>query len=176
MSLLDQIHVEEPLAQLLADELACVTRVFEQQLVSEHDNINHLCSHLEQYRGKMLRPALVVLAGLAVSKDSLTHSHRVMAAVVEMIHMATLVHDDNKIHPVPGGRERPFLRVVESYQKKWTTCFFSETAFFSPKTVELFSKTVGPRRKKKSWIFLHALNSLLNALKMLDGPICKPPR
>jgi octaprenyl-diphosphate synthase len=92
--LLDQIHVEEPLARLLADELTCVTGVFEQQLVSEHDNINHLCSHLEQYRGKMLRPALVVLAGLAISKDSLTHAHRVMAAVVEMIHMATLVHDD----------------------------------------------------------------------------------
>lgn len=35
-----------------------------------------------------------MLAGLAVSKDPLTESHRMMAAVVEMIHMATLVHDD----------------------------------------------------------------------------------
>lgn len=92
--MLDQIHVEEPLAKLLASELRNVTRVFKDQLVSEHDNINRLCSHLEQYRGKLLRPALVMLAGLAVSKDPLTESHRMMAAVVEMIHMATLVHDD----------------------------------------------------------------------------------
>ena len=42
----------------------------------------------------MLRPALVMLSGLAVSGDSLKESHRMMGAVVEMIHMATLVHDD----------------------------------------------------------------------------------
>ena len=94
MSLLDQIHVDDSLAKTLSDELNLVTCVFEEQLVSEHEYINHLCSHLERYRGKMLRPTLVMLAGLSSSTEPLTQSHRVVAAVVEMIHMATLVHDD----------------------------------------------------------------------------------
>ena len=94
MSLLDQIPVDDSLARILSSELNHVTRVFEEQLVSEHDYINHLCSHLERYRGKLLRPTLVMLAGLATSESPLTEAHRVVAAVVEMIHMATLVHDD----------------------------------------------------------------------------------
>jgi octaprenyl-diphosphate synthase len=57
---------------------------------------------VEQYRGKMLRPTMVLLSGLAARGDaaraddeaSLSDAHRIAAAVVEMIHMATLVHDD----------------------------------------------------------------------------------
>ncbi len=56
-----------------------------------------LCKHVERFRGKMLRPTLVLLSGSAAGApvtrppaDALV----TVAAVVEMVHMATLVHDD----------------------------------------------------------------------------------
>jgi octaprenyl-diphosphate synthase len=58
--------------------------------------VNDLCRHVERYRGKMLRPTLVIVSGLAFTADgeTLRHEHDIIAATVEMIHMATLVHDD----------------------------------------------------------------------------------
>ena len=44
------------------------------------------------YRGKRLRPVLLLLTARACGK--VTPAHHVLAAVVEMIHTATLVHDD----------------------------------------------------------------------------------
>src|SRR5262249_40256168 len=48
--------------------------------------------HSSELRGKRLRPALVLLAGQACGGTR--PAHPVVAAVVEMIHTATLVHDD----------------------------------------------------------------------------------
>lgn len=42
--------------------------------------------------GKRLRPALALLAGGATG--AITETHRVVAVIVELIHLATLVHDD----------------------------------------------------------------------------------
>ena len=54
--------------------------------------LHALIEHVEQYRGKQLRPALVMLSGKAVG--TLTADHTTVAKVVELIHTATLVHDD----------------------------------------------------------------------------------
>jgi octaprenyl-diphosphate synthase len=51
-----------------------------------------LFEHLRGRGGKMLRPALVLLAGRCF--DSLTEEHIHVAATMEMIHHATLLHDD----------------------------------------------------------------------------------
>src|SRR5690606_6547376 len=45
-----------------------------------------------RFRGKMLRPVLVLLSGKACGR--LTPQHVTIATVVELAHMATLVHDD----------------------------------------------------------------------------------
>jgi|SRR5688572_24158403 len=90
----------QPIASLLNDQLEHVSLIFERQLASDMSSVNNLCMHVEQYRGKMLRPTLVLLSGLAASEEqtsdasTLTDKHRTLAAVTEMIHMATLVHDD----------------------------------------------------------------------------------
>lgn len=91
--------VHQPIAAVLSEQLDQVTVIFERQLASDMSAVNNLCMHVEQYRGKMLRPTLVLLSGLAGGGDQgggsvLTEKHRVVAAVAEMIHMATLVHDD----------------------------------------------------------------------------------
>ncbi|MBX3372790.1 MAG: polyprenyl synthetase family protein [Phycisphaeraceae bacterium] len=95
--MLDVAARHPDLARQLQAELAEVTTIFERELASEISAVNRLCLHIERYRGKMLRPTLVLLSGLAVpgrADGGLRESHRVIAAVVEMIHMATLVHDD----------------------------------------------------------------------------------
>ncbi|MEQ9460068.1 MAG: polyprenyl synthetase family protein [Phycisphaeraceae bacterium] len=80
----------------LDEELAGVASRFEAELASELECVNWLSAYVQRYRGKMLRPSLVLLSGYASSPDgrSLTEAHRVAATVVEMVHMATLVHDD----------------------------------------------------------------------------------
>ena len=97
--MLDENQANHVVAAILAEELERVALVFERQLASDLSAVNGLCLHVEKYRGKMLRPTLVLLSGMAaaggdVSTSAVTESHRIVAAVVEMIHMATLVHDD----------------------------------------------------------------------------------
>ena len=88
----------------IAAGLARVETLFEQQLSSDFPAVNDLCRHVERYRGKMLRPTLVIVTGLAFTRDgeALRPEHDIIAATVEMIHMATLVHDDL----VDGARVR----------------------------------------------------------------------
>jgi octaprenyl-diphosphate synthase len=77
---------------LIADDLEAVERILHEELASADPYIQGLIAHLGHYRGKRLRPALLLLAARACGR--VTPEHRVLAAVVEMVHTATLVHDD----------------------------------------------------------------------------------
>lgn len=92
MLLLNEKHKE--LAEWLAAELSEVEVRFAVELHSDITPVNDLVRHLEQYRGKMLRPTLLLLIGRAVTSGGGGDAHRTLATVVEMAHMATLVHDD----------------------------------------------------------------------------------
>ena len=78
--------------------LAEIEDRFSEELLSDLSCVNNLVSHVEQYRGKMLRPTLVLISGIASAEEGdvagLSEAHRVVATVVELVHMATLVHDD----------------------------------------------------------------------------------
>jgi octaprenyl-diphosphate synthase len=76
----------------IAAELAEAERIFQEELESRFAFVQHLVDHCADFHGKRLRPALVLLAGRACGL--VTPAHSVLAAVVEMIHTATLVHDD----------------------------------------------------------------------------------
>lgn len=81
----------------LAAELAEVESRFAAELLSDLPCVNQLVRHVERYRGKMLRPTLVLVSGMAtlgIGERQTSEAHRVLATVVEMVHMATLVHDD----------------------------------------------------------------------------------
>ncbi len=80
------------LTDSIASELAAVEDRFHEELDSELDCVNALVRHVSRFRGKMLRPTLLLLAGKACGE--LCDAHVTLATVVEMIHMATLVHDD----------------------------------------------------------------------------------
>jgi octaprenyl-diphosphate synthase len=76
----------------IAAELAEAERIFAAELGSRFAFVQQLVDHCGDFRGKRLRPALLLLTGQACG--TLGPAHPVLAAVVEMIHTATLVHDD----------------------------------------------------------------------------------
>ena len=56
------------------------------------EDINRLIEHISSRSGKMIRPGLVLLAGRCCGR--ITDEHIRVAAIIEMIHNATLLHDD----------------------------------------------------------------------------------
>ena len=80
------------LTDCVQPQLLQVEQLFHRELASDLPCVNALVKHVSRFRGKMLRPLLVLLSGKAAGE--LTEAHVVVATVVEMVHMATLVHDD----------------------------------------------------------------------------------
>ena len=76
----------------IAAELAASEDLLRGELTSDDPFVDGLVKHAFRLGGKRLRPALVLLSGKAVGR--LSRDHIVLAAVLEMIHTATLVHDD----------------------------------------------------------------------------------
>jgi len=73
-------------------ELEQVEEILRSELRNQHAFVDRLVKHGFRLGGKRLRPALLLLSGKACGE--LTHEHPVLAAVMEMIHTATLIHDD----------------------------------------------------------------------------------
>jgi octaprenyl-diphosphate synthase len=76
----------------IARDLDEVERILRGALEDDRPGMEVLLAHLAHYKGKRLRPALLLLTALACGR--VTPAHHLLAAVVEMIHTATLVHDD----------------------------------------------------------------------------------
>jgi octaprenyl-diphosphate synthase len=90
-----QSDVRPALARLLAPIAADLTEVerrLERELRHPDPFIDELARHSFRLGGKRLRPALLLLTAEAVG--AVSDEHRTLAAVVEMIHTATLIHDD----------------------------------------------------------------------------------
>ena len=88
-------NITLPLDELYAPidaHLSRVMRLLDDELRSDLLPVQALCERLKGYRGKMLRPAMLLLTGQALG--GVRDAHRTLAAVVELVHLATLVHDD----------------------------------------------------------------------------------
>lgn len=86
------IRALETIQRPVADALAEAVRVFDAELESQQPFVREMCAQAASYRGKMLRPTLLLLSASATG--GIEREHVVLAAVVEMVHVATLVHDD----------------------------------------------------------------------------------
>ncbi len=95
----------EPVQNAIFAGLERVRERFDRQLASDLPPVDRLVKHVERYRGKMLRPMLAVACGMAAHPrigqtppeelgGLIGEGHITIAAVCEMVHMATLVHDD----------------------------------------------------------------------------------
>jgi octaprenyl-diphosphate synthase len=76
----------------IAHEMDEVERIIGDAVRNDHPGVAEVVAHVSQYKGKRLRPALLLLTAKACGQ--LTPKHPVLAAVIELIHSATLVHDD----------------------------------------------------------------------------------
>ncbi len=82
----------EPVRQLLAADMKIVDDVIRQRLHSDVALIKQVAEYIIGAGGKRMRPALVLLtAGAFGYRGSQQHE---LAAIVEFIHTATLLHDD----------------------------------------------------------------------------------
>jgi octaprenyl-diphosphate synthase len=79
---------------LISSEMALVEAEFERQASSNIQVINYLGDYLRASGGKRVRPALLILSNYASGYDASTKNVIRLATVMEMLHTATLVHDD----------------------------------------------------------------------------------
>jgi len=77
----------------IADELLQVEETLVSELESGVEMVRAVTSYILEAGGKRTRPALVILSARSCSPESDGHMIRV-AAAAELIHMATLMHDD----------------------------------------------------------------------------------
>lgn len=82
----------DPLKNLLAADMQAVDQVIRNRLHSEVALIRQVAEYIIGGGGKRLRPALVLLSANALGYRGT--QHHTIAAVVEFIHTATLLHDD----------------------------------------------------------------------------------
>ncbi len=76
----------------VAEGMERMRAVLADQLQEASPAVSDMTEHVRRFRGKQLRAALVLLVGEATGNT--TDEHASVAAIVEMIHLATLVHDD----------------------------------------------------------------------------------
>src|SRR6195952_2592071 len=93
-TILAGIELADPaLAVRVADGLARVEAVLEREMASEFDFVTEAASHLMHAGGKRFRP-LFTLVAAGVGPHPEAEEVVVASAVVELIHLATLYHDD----------------------------------------------------------------------------------
>jgi octaprenyl-diphosphate synthase len=82
----------QPLLDLVADDMADVNRIILDKAVSDVELIPKLAHHLIDSGGKRLRPMLTIAAAKLCGYEGTGHVR--LAAAVEFMHTATLLHDD----------------------------------------------------------------------------------
>jgi len=83
----------ERLSTYLAEDMAAVNALIRERMASEHaPRIPEVTAHLVEAGGKRLRPMLTLAAARLCGYTGPHHLH--LAATVEFIHTATLLHDD----------------------------------------------------------------------------------
>ena len=81
-----------PPLNIIADEMKAVDELIIERLSSDVVLINQMGHYIVKNGGKRLRPALVLLSAGVCGHTG--EDARLMAAIVEFIHTATLLHDD----------------------------------------------------------------------------------
>lgn len=81
-----------PFHQAVADDFSAVNQLIIDQLHSDVDLVENIGHYLVEAGGKRLRPLLVLLSANALNYKGKQHLE--LAAIIEFIHTATLLHDD----------------------------------------------------------------------------------
>src|SRR4051794_9617561 len=107
----------------IAADLEEVERILARSLKNRHARVAQVVDHVRHYRGKRLRPVLLLLTARACGR--VVPAHHVLGAVVEMIHTATLVHDDI----LDGARMRRRVATVNALYGTQTSVLLGDYLF-----------------------------------------------
>src|SRR6516164_5657209 len=105
---LGQALTAREIFDLIQDELDQVEKKITHESVASVDAVTAIGQYLQSAGGKRLRPALLLLSAKLAGNGGATAIH--LGAVVELIHAATLVHDD-VIDAAETRRGRPSSNV-----------------------------------------------------------------
>ncbi|HLH20372.1 MAG TPA: polyprenyl synthetase family protein [Bryobacteraceae bacterium] len=89
---LGQALTAREIFDLIHDDLVAVERRISAESVASVDAVTAIGQYLQSSGGKRLRPALLLISAKLAGRTTASAIH--LGAVVEMIHAATLVHDD----------------------------------------------------------------------------------
>jgi len=108
-------ELKQRIHHLLAADLAAVNALLHRQFRNPNLFVQDVAQHVSRFQGKQIRPILALLSAQLFHPTSTTpeNVHR-LAAVVEMIHTATLVHDD-------VIDDASLRRHVSTVHRRWNT-------------------------------------------------------
>ena len=89
---------------LIRSELKRVQDCIAEQVLNFQPHVRHYMEEICQGRGKMIRPGLALLT--AAATGGIKDEHVTFAALLEMVHMASLIHDD-VLDKADARRDRP---------------------------------------------------------------------
>ena len=88
----DQVRSISDIRSTVQDDLKSFRRYFRESMRSDITLLNHVVQYLLRQKGKRLRPLLVILSAKCCGEIS--ESTYRASALIELLHTATLVHDD----------------------------------------------------------------------------------
>lgn len=94
LSILNNPDIRAQLLHRVSQEVADIEQVIRESTDSPVEIIRNVAKQILDAGGKRIRPAFVILAGKLVNPDADMVRLRRLGAAMEIIHMATLVHDD----------------------------------------------------------------------------------
>lgn len=89
----DALMTPEEIFFLVHEDIALVEEEFDRDVSDASTLVSSIARYVHEGGGKRVRPALVLLASRLINDEASPSAIR-MAAVMEMLHTATLVHDD----------------------------------------------------------------------------------
>ena len=95
---------------IIADELVAVRAIISDEIAGSNQFVGEILEHVISRPGKLMRPAMVLLAGKCCNE--IKDDHVTIATIFEMMHIATLLHDD--VIDEAGSR-----RNAETVNSRW---------------------------------------------------------
>ncbi|MCR9201053.1 MAG: polyprenyl synthetase family protein [Planctomycetaceae bacterium] len=117
-------NLKAELAHHLGHDLKHVNQILLHKLRSSSELVTDVTQHVSRFQGKQIRPVLVLLFERMVAGNASPSGHT-LAASIEMIHMATLVHDDL----IDGAETRRHVATVHQRWNAETSVLFGDYLF-----------------------------------------------
>ena len=129
------------------NDLEQFSRLFDEVLVSSNPLLQKVLDHVRQRKGKMMRPALIMLVARLLGEIN-ERTFR-SAVSLELLHTASLIHDD-VVDDSPERRGMP-SHSSPAWAGNWPTASCSSwTIFQKAKSPRKFTSTLYGKRRRPS--------------------------